>query len=110
MRTLNMKIIRLLAIALLLAPLGAQAQEGEGFNEVGKIRDLSRKHINLDDFRMRLSPTVKVIWPGNKQRALEDLRVGYVVGVKMIKYQGKSYVDYIYYLPGGDRRAEGEGQ
>ena len=108
MKNLNMKIIRLLAICLLLAPLGAQAQDG--FNDVGKILDLNRKHINIDDHRMRLSPTVKVMFPGNKQRQLSDLKIGYVVGVKMIKYQGKRYVDTIYYLPGGDRRAEDEAQ
>ena len=108
MKNLKMKIIRLFALCLLLAPLGAQAQEG--FHAVGKITELNDKFIYLGDDHMRLSPTVKVVFPGNKLRQLDDLKPGYVVGVKRIKYQGKRYVDTIYYLPGGDRRYEDEAQ
>lgn len=108
MRYLNMKIVRLFAICLLLAPFGAQAQDN--FHAVGKITELNDKFIYLGDDHMRLSPTVKVLFPGNKRRQLDDLKPGYVVGVKRIRYQGKRYVDTIYYLPGGDPRSKGEEQ
>ena len=104
MNKVSKKIIHALALCLLLAPLGVQAQQG--FAAVGKVLALSKNHINVDDSQERLSPTVKVVFPGNKLRQLSDLRVGYVVGLIMIKYQGKSYVDYIYYLPRGDQRVE----
>lgn len=108
MKFLKMKLIRLFAICLLLAPLGAQAQGG--YHAVGEISELTRDHIYLGDDHMRLSPTVKVVFPGNKLRNLDDLKIGYVVGVNRIKYRGKRYVDTIYYLPGGDRRSEGEAE
>ena len=104
---LSKNIFHALALCLLLAPLGVQAQDG--FTQIGEILALSKQHINVDDSQERLSPTVKVVFPGNKLRKLSDLRVGYVVGLKMIKYQGKSYVDYIYYLPKNKRPVEEEG-
>ncbi len=107
MKILSKTIVSALALCLLLAPLGVQAQTA--YTQVGKILSLSKSHINVDDSQERLSPTVKVVFPGNKLRKLSDLRVGYTVGLKMIKYQGKSYVDYIYYLPKGDLRVEEDG-
>ena len=106
MKNLNLKMIRLFTVCLLLAPLGAQAQGG--FNEVGEILDMTSKTIHVGDDQIRLSPTVKVVFPGNKLRKLDDLKPGYFVGVKTIKFQGKRYVDTIYYLPGGDPRSEGD--
>ncbi len=44
---------------------------------------------------------MKVVLPGNKQGTLASLKEGDNVGVKMLKYRGKAYVDYIYYLPRG---------
>ncbi len=108
MKILSKTIVNAITLCLLLVPLGVQAQAAD-YNQVGTILSLSEKHINVDDSQERLSPTVKVVFPGNKLRKLSDLRVGYTVGLKMIKYQGKSYVDYIYYLPRGDHRVEEDG-
>ncbi len=96
MINLNMKLIRLLTVCLLLAPLGAQAAP---YSTSGSIDGLSRKQILISDILLDLSPTVKVILPGNKQGTLASLQKGDNVGVKMIKYRGKAYVDYIYKLP-----------
>ncbi len=99
MRYLNMKTIRLLTVCLLLAPLGVQAMPP--YAASGPIGSLTEKKIRVNDILLRLSPTVKVMLPGNKQGTLASLTVGDNVGVKMLKYQGKAYVDYIYYLPRG---------
>lgn len=101
MKKLSMMSIRLLAICLLLAPLGVQAQ-GLPYSTAGKLYSLSNKHINVDDTELRLSPTVKVVLPGNKPGTLAALKKGDFVGVKVTEYRGRSYVDTIFYLPGGD--------
>ncbi len=107
MKNLIKLVIRLLAITALLAPYSAgQATTDEGGSEgryalKGQIMELQSKHINIGDVMLRLSPTVKVKKPGKKNASLSDLREGNTVGVKMIQYRGKAYVDTIYYLGAG---------
>ena len=104
---LNKLILRLLAISVLLAPLGAgQATTIEGgsagqYALKGKVLEMQNKHITIDDVMLRLSPTVKVRVPGKKNASLSDIRKGNEVGVKMIQYRGKAYVDTIFYLGAG---------
>jgi len=69
MKNLSMISIRLLALCLLLAPLGVQAQ-ALPYSTEGKLYSLSKKYINVDDTELRLSPTVKVVLPGNKPGTL----------------------------------------
>lgn len=107
MKNLTKIVIRLLAITVLLAPFSAgQATTSEGGSSghyalQGKILEMHRKHINIGDVLLRLSPTVKVKVPGKKKASLKDLKPGDSVGVKMIQYRGKAYVDTIFYLGAG---------
>lgn len=107
MKNLIKLVIRLLAITVLLAPFNAgQATTSEGGSKgryalEGQIMEMQKKHINIGDVLLRLSPTVKVKMPGKKNASLSDLREGNRVGVKMIQYRGKAYVDTIFYLGAG---------
>lgn len=107
MKKLTKLLVRLLAITVLLAPFSAgQATTNEGGNAgryalQGTIMEMQQKHINIDDVMLRLSPTVKVRVPGKKNASLADIKKGDSVGVKMIEYRGKAYVDTIFYLGAG---------
>lgn len=101
MINVNRFMIRLLAITVLLAPFGAgQATTEEGAGPVyalqGKVQEKRPRHILVDDVLLRLSPTVKVEVRGKAKASLGDIDPGDDVGVKMIQYRGKAYVDTIY--------------
>ena len=107
MKKLSHIIVRLLAITVLLAPFSAgQATTNEGgsgphYALKGTVLEKHKKHINIGDVMLRLSPTVKVKKPGKKNASMSDIRQGDNVGVKMIQYRGNAYVDTIYYLGAG---------
>lgn len=97
MKYLTRIVIRLLAVSILFAPLAGQAA---GYAMTGKVFAKHAKYINVSDVQLLLSPTVKVVIPGNPQARLADIKPGHTVGVKMLKYRGKSYVDTIFKLSG----------
>ena len=107
MKNLTKRIFPLLAIIVLLTPFGtAQATTNEGgsagrYALQGQILEKGQKHINIGDVMLRLSPTVKVKVPGKKKASMTDIKPGDKVGVKMIEYRGKAYVDTIFYLGAG---------
>jgi len=107
MKNLTQLIVRLLAITVLLAPhVAGQATTNEGgsgghYALQGRVLEMQQKHINIGDVLLRLSPTVKVRKPGKKKASLADIKAGDNVGVKMIQYRGKAYVDTIFYLGAG---------
>ena len=108
----NRFMIRLLAATLLLVPFGAvQATTEEGVGPVyalqGKVLEKRAKHILVDDVLLRLSPTVKVKVRGKPKASLGDIDPGDDVGVKMIQYRGKAYVDTIYKI--NDAGVNGQG-
>ncbi len=102
MKNLTRLAVRLLAISLLLAPIAGQATTNEGggagYALTGEVLEMQRKHINVGDVLLRLSPTVKVVKPGKARASLADIKTGDNIGVKMIQYRGKAYVDTIFYL------------
>ena len=107
MKNLTRLVIRLLAIGVLLAPFSAgQATTNEGgggplFAMQGVVLEKQTRHINVGDVMLRLSPTVKVRVPGKPNASMADINPGDNVGVKMIQYRGKAYVDTIFYLGAG---------
>ena len=109
MKKLTQFAVRLLAIGLLFAPLSGQATTNEGggagYALTGEVLAMDRRHINVGDVQLRLSPTVKVVKPGNPRASLSDIKPGDNIGVKMIKYRGNVYVDTIFYLTGSGAAA-----
>ena len=105
MKNLTKLVIRLLAITILLAPFTAgQATTNEGgpvYAMQGVVLEKQTKHINIGDVMLRLSPTVKIRVPGKQRASMSDINPGDRVGVKMIEYRGKAYVDTIFYLGAG---------
>lgn len=110
MKNLTRFAARLLAISVLLAPFAvghATTNEGggAGYALTGEVLDLQKRHINVGDVMLRLSPTVKVVKPGKPKATLSDIKPGDNIGVKMIKYRGKVFVDTIFYLTGSGATA-----
>ena len=105
MKNIAMFAVRLLAISVLLAPFTLGQAALDGYATTGTVLTMTSKHINIDDIFMKLSPTVKVVVPGKKKASLSDIKPGDNVGIKLLKFQGKSYVDTIFYLGGSDSTA-----
>lgn len=99
MKNVTRIVIRLLAVSVLFAPLAGQAAN-ETYAMTGKVLAKHSKYINVGDVHLLLSPTVKIVIPGNPQASLADIRTGHTVGVQMLQYRGKSYVDTIFKLTG----------
>lgn len=105
MISIKATMIRLLAVVLLTAPLTGLQAANVNYATSGPILSMDSKHINVGDMLLRLSPTVKVVYPGNRKGELSNLNSGDWVGVTMIEYRGKAYVDSIYFLPNGSSAA-----
>lgn len=101
MSKLKLVIARALAMVVLLAPMAVAQAAEQAFAVSGPVLQMTRKSINVGDMQFNMSPTVKVVIPGKKKAGLSDLKRGDHVGIKMIEYRGKTYVDTIVYLPGG---------
>ena len=98
MKTVAKFVVHLLAIGMLFAPLAGQA--ADGYAMTGKLLAKHSKYINVGDVQLLLSPTVKVVKPGKKNASMSDIKPGDNVGVKMLEFRGKAYVDTVFYLTG----------
>lgn len=101
MRNLTTNLLRILAIAALFAPFSVGQAVASEYAMTGTVLAKHQKHINIGDMLLLLSPTVKVVIPGKKNAGMNNIKPGDNVGVQMLDYQGKSYVDTIFLLPGG---------
>ncbi len=96
-----MKLLTLLTI--LLVPFITQAKgfpswyPTDGFR-TGKVVSITPTNLSFDDEFYILSPTVKISTLAQKKAALKDIKKGDKIGLKMIEFNGKIYVDHIYQI------------
>ena len=91
--TMFKAMIRSLLFLLICVPLSLSADVY--YSELGKIEKLTRSHIYAGDLHYRLLPTVKVILESGKPGATDQLKKGDVVNMRILKLDGKRYVDTI---------------
>jgi len=99
-----MKIKNMLALLMLVPVLGVAQGfpswfPNDGF-DIGTIETIDgASRIGFDDRAFDLSPTVKVSSMSQKKADFSLVQTGITVGLKMITFNKKVYVDHIYILP-----------
>ena len=80
---------------LLLVVLSPNALAEAYLIQEGPLMELSRTHLNINDSKYRISPTVKVILKSNLVARLDDLSVGDYIEASIIKIGDSIMVDTI---------------
>lgn len=65
---------------------------------MGPVNQIAAEFISIGDFKLRLSPTVKVRLENNKPGQLFNVKKGQLVGATILKIDKKQYVDTIFLL------------
>ena len=82
-------------IILLVVLLSPNALAEAFLIQEGPLMELSRTHLNINDSKYRISPTVKVILKSKLMARLDDLSVGDYIEASIIKIGDNLLVDTI---------------
>jgi len=97
---IEMKKLILLILLFTTSVMGASNLPSwypkEGFDRSGYIVSISSTELSLEDDPLVLSPTAKVSTESLKKASFSELKVGDFVGIKLIKFNNKVYIDHVY--------------
>ncbi len=96
MKRLNTMLAKALILLSLLLPWGA-SEALETYERAGVISKISYSSFNIRGQEYRLSPSVKIQFPGKVKARLSDLKNGDQIWFKGMILNGVYYVETIIY-------------